>query len=528
MALSRRWGTRRLVAGIAAIAPVLLAPVAADANQPRFAPNQLLVRFDPEAPSPERAAALERVDSQGVEALPLVSGLRLVRIPGTVSVREAVDSLDRQAGVLYAEPDFVERLDAAPNDPEFGLQWALDNTGQFFTGGAGTPDADINAVEAWDLSTGSGSVAIAIVDTGVAWNHADLAANIWSNPDEVPGNGVDDDANGFVDDIRGWDFNGNDNDPMPSGAAGSEHGTEVAGAAGAVGNNGLGISGASQQVSLMPLRVGGATSGSLISGVISAYGYAVAEGIAIVNRSGGSPDFSQAQHDAIAAAPNTLFVFAAGNDGTNNDVDPRYPCADDLPNVVCVAATDRNDELAQFGTFGGSNFGPGTVDLGAPGSLMRTTTTPVSAFAYTSGTSLASPITAGAAAVLWSRFPAADVAEIKHRLLASVDPLVTLNGLVATGGRLNLFKALTLPPETTITMAPKKKTRKRRVTFGFESNSAASSFQCKVDKKKFKPCESPARTKKLDRDEKHTFRVSAIDQGGNVDPTPARMKFKVK
>ena len=536
--------------GVVAVFVCALLPAVANADNrpnPRFVPGELLVRFDRGADAKDRHAALREVHAETLERL-FVPGLRLVEI-GRGSVPNAAATLERQSGVRYAEPNYIDELFRTPNDPGFGLQWALNNTGQDLNGinpgGVGTPDADIDAVQAWDRGTGSDNVILAIADTGVAYNHPDLSPNAYRNPGESGGgkesNGVDDDGNGLVDDFRGWDFVNDlteDNNPAPSGAAGSDHGTAVAGAAGAQGNNSTGIAGVAWNADLMPLRVG--DTGASISNQVQAFGYAAMQGADVVNLSAGGTTLSQARLDAINAAPNTLFVFGAGNDGTNNDnpATPIYPCNHNRPNVVCVAATGQNDALASF-----SNFGAAFVDLAAPGVLIRTTDTPGSGYRFASGTSLSAPIVAGAAAVYRARNPGASAAQTRSALRATVDRKASLANRVETDGRLNLARALGIlnpdpppppppdpPPETTITKAPKKKVKSRKkrkkAKFEFTSSEPSSTFTCFLDEGTGKPCTSPHR-KKVKRG-RHDFRVAATDRAGNTDPTPAFHRWKVK
>jgi subtilisin family serine protease len=241
-----------------------------------------------------------------------------------------------------------------PNDTRFAELWGLQQASDF----------DIDAPEAWRTEAGDPGVIVAVVDTGVVYNHPELDDNIWANPGEIAGNGVDDDGNGFVDDVRGWDFVGDDNDPRDT----DGHGTHVAGTIGAEGNNGAGVAGVNWDVSLMPLRAGD-SSGLTSEDIAASFIYACGKGAKVVNGSFGGfvPSLSVLAALQSPACQNTLFVFAAGNDGFSNDIDPVYPCSfgappDDLPNIICVAATDRNDELADF-----SNYGFASVDLAAPG-----------------------------------------------------------------------------------------------------------------------------------------------------------------
>jgi subtilisin family serine protease len=291
--------------------------------------------------------------------------LTLVRVGSGATVGEALARFRRRADVSYAEPDYEITTSATtPNDSRFGELWGMNNTGQSVNGHpAGQPDADIDAPEAWDLTTGSAAIKVAVLDTGVALDHPDLAPNIWTNPGEVPGNGKDDDGNGFVDDVHGWDFADGSNNPQDE----NGHGSHVAGTIGAAGNNdaaGAGptdVVGVNWHVALMPVRILAADGTGFVSDEVSGINYAMQNGARVVNMSFGHPDFSQAEHDAIAAATNTLFVTAAGNDMLSVDTNPTYPCSLGLPNMLCVAATRGDDRLASF-----SNYG-NTVDIAAPG-----------------------------------------------------------------------------------------------------------------------------------------------------------------
>lgn len=330
-----------------------------------YAPGQVIVQFAPRARGDVRADALAAVDGEQVDTLGRASTV-LVEVGPGETVEQAVARLEAQPGVLSASPNWVIHGDAVPNDARFGELWGLANGGQAVNGVAGVADADIDAPEAWDLTTGSSGVVVAVIDTGIAYDHPDLAGRIFTNPAEASGApGVDDDANGFIDDLHGWDFVGNDNDPRDL----NGHGTHTAGTIGAAGNDGAGVTGVAQDVRILPLRILGANNGGLVSDSVKAINYARSIGARIVSGSYGGGPFTQAERDAIAAATNTLFVFSAGNNGRDNDKPevsasdrPNYPCAYDPATIVCVAATDQSDGLASF-----SNFGATTVDVGAPG-----------------------------------------------------------------------------------------------------------------------------------------------------------------
>jgi subtilisin family serine protease len=298
---------------------VTLKAGAADAA---YVPGQVVVRFRANADPLTRLQALSGEDASSVKQLG-VPGLQLVRVSG--SVPDAVAAFESNPAVAYAEPNYLYHATATPNDPRYSQLWGL---------------AKISAPSAWDVTTGSSAVKVAVVDTGISTDHLDLSANV----------------------VPGHDFVQGDNDPRDF----NGHGTHVAGTIGARGNNARGVAGVNWQVSLMPVRVlDGSGSGSNAN-VTAGFAYACSHGATIVNASLGGTGASAAMRDAIAACPNTLFVFAAGNEGVNDDTTPHYPCnygapPDNLPNVICVAATDSNDALATFSNYGTS------VDLAAPG-----------------------------------------------------------------------------------------------------------------------------------------------------------------
>ncbi|MHC4985702.1 MAG: S8 family serine peptidase, partial [Planctomycetota bacterium] len=345
--------------------------------------------------------------------------------------------------VLYLEPNFVHQmgditpLATTPTDSRYSQLWGLNNTGQ--TGG--TPDADIDAAEAWDLTTGSSDVVIAIIDTGIDYTHNDLAANMWTNPGEIAGDGVDNDGNGYVDDVYGWDFYGNDSNPIDD----NSHGTHVAGTIGGA-SDGSGVVGVNWDVKLMALKfLSGGGYGST-SGAIQAVNYATMMkrdyGVNIVatNNSWGGGGYSTALRDAIAAGgqQDILFVAAAGNDNNNNDQSASYPASYNLDEIISVAATDHRDAKASF-----SSYGATTVDLAAPG-VSILSSTPGNGYASYSGTSMATPHVSGVVGLLAASAPGATALEIKQAILDGADPISSMTGKALTGGRLNAFNSLQL------------------------------------------------------------------------------------
>jgi subtilisin family serine protease/surface antigen len=322
-------------------------------------------------------------------------------------------------------------------DPMANSLWGLHNTGQ--TGGLA--DADIDLPEAWRTQTGSKAVIVAVIDTGGDYRHPDLAANTWRNQREIFGNGIDDDRNGFVDDIHGYDFVNRDGDPMDD----QGHGTHVAGTIGAVGNNNLGVVGVNQNVSLMHLKFLNSQGIGSTLDAVRAVDYATRMGADVINASFGGGPYSQAMFDAISRANNAgvLFVAAAGNESNNNDLRPSFPADYNLPNVISVAATDHRDRLAGF-----SNFGRNSVDIGAPG-VNILSTLPGNRYGSFDGTSMAAPHVAGAAALLLAENSNQTPSQLKNLLMRTADPIASLQGKTVTGGRLNVNRALSqiTPPK---------------------------------------------------------------------------------
>jgi len=423
-------------------------PTYEDGSGRAFAPGEVIVVLEEPASQADLREINQETDATIEEDLPR-SDVNVVDLPRDLGVAEAVRAYENSPDVAYAEPNFKLQPAAAPNDPNYRDLWGLNNVGQ--TGG--TPDTDTDAPEAWDRTTGSNGTVVAVIDEGIDVNHPDLRDNIWTNSGEIPNNGIDDDGNRYVDDVNGYDFANNDAtvyDPDPlNGGRGDEHGTHVAGTIAAVGNNGVGITGVNWDAQVAALKFLGA-DGGYTSDAIEAINYAVAEGMPISNNSWGGGGRSQALEDAIrrADAAGHIFLAAAGNGGSdgvgdNNDATPHYPSSYDVPNVVSVAASDDTDRLASF-----SNFGATSVDLAAPG-VDILSTLPANRYGRYNGTSMATPHVAGVAALIESQQPTRDDAQIKAQLLRYVDEKASLQGKVATNGRLNALGALTQSADTT-------------------------------------------------------------------------------
>lgn len=405
-----------------------------------------------EAGAKARALAVAAQLGVPVTAVQSIGRGRWASIKTTGVITEAAVARVRATipGVLGIQPDRVYEVEQIPNDPMFANQYWHDNTGQF----GGVVGADINTPAAWDITIGSQSVIIGVVDTGVQLNHPDLVANIWHNPGEVAGNGLDDDGNGFVDDVNGWDFGELDNDPEDDPFVGG-HGTPVAGCIGAVGNNGIGLTGVAWSVSILPLKIADRYGILSIAAIVGAHDYATmmlnrGHNIVATNNSyrgiagefySDAPAGFDPEKDSIQAYVDAggTFVAAAGNDTLDNDSSFRaFPASYNIPGVISVAATDPADGIAGF-----SNYGAETVHIGAPG-VVTFTTHVLSGYGSFGGTSAASPITAGAVALLKTFKPNASAVEIRQALMDGVDPIAALQGKVVSGGRLNVARSLFL------------------------------------------------------------------------------------
>ena len=456
---------------------VLQAPRAQTKTSYRNAvPGEILVRFRPQSKGRRLGAQMvtEKTGRQiplSIKALnpafEIVEGLRLAQV-NPADTSKAIEALRAQPDVIYAEPNYIRRALLAPNDPRYPEMWGLNNSGQASTeeGNSGIAGNDIRAEQAWNITTGSRSVVVGVIDTGIDINHEDLRDNIWVNPGEVAGNGVDDDGNGFVDDINGWDFAHNDASvfdytepsyPPSDNYAGDfdDHGTHVAGTIGATGNNGKGVAGVNWQVSLMSLKFlteefGTGTSADLVK----AYAYAKAmrqlwqssggtkgANIRVLNNSYGGFEFSQAEQDAIRELSDAgiLFVVAAGNEDVFNDQFPVYPSNYISPNLISVAASAGTGIKAFF-----SNWGQATVNVTAPGEHILSTT-PKNTYFFADGTSMAAPHVTGSAALVCAQFPSITMQKLRSVMMYSgyAAPWQFINVLpISTGRAVDAGKAL--------------------------------------------------------------------------------------
>jgi subtilisin family serine protease len=445
---SPRIPVRTLVVCLIAL---LLASVAGaeSARRPDKAPKkdavagELLVRFEDGASEAEQDRVLAAAGAKAAKSL----GRHHTKLATTdpAATERALKILAAQPSVDYAERNYRVHATAVPTDPSFTQLWGLRNTGQNVNGVSGTPDADIDADEAWNVTTGSSAVTVAVIDTGVDFSHPDLGGSMtsstlmWTNPGEsctgCRTDGVDNDGNGYVDDWRGWDFVNNDNNPTDD----YGHGSHVAGTIGALANNGTGVAGINWNVKIMALKFLDSTGSGTLDDAVEAVRYATRMGVTASNNSWGGGPETDSLRDAIveADAAGSLFVAAAGNDSNDNDALASYPASYDIPNVIAVAATDQNDQLADF-----SNYGRSSVDLGAPGVNIYSTL-PGGGYDWWDGTSMATPHVTGVVALAKAAHPGATAQGIKGLLLGSVDGRPGLVGLAKSEGRLNAARAVT-------------------------------------------------------------------------------------
>lgn len=356
------------------------------------------------------------------------------------SARSLLAADDR---VAYAEPNYIYRaLDvnstaASPtNDAKMNLLWGMQNTGQTDAAGqVGKAGSDINVVPVWNEGiTGSKNVKVAIIDTGVDYTHTDLQANILKNSAEVAGDGIDNDGNGFIDDVYGWNFADN----IANGMDDHNHGTHCAGTIGGVGNNGIGVAGVNWNVSILPVKFLNSQGSGSLDGAVQSIQYATKMGVDLMSNSWGGGPYSQALYDAIkdAKAKGILFVAAAGNDSNDNDASPSYPATYQLDNVLSVAATDNRDQIAVF-----SNYGKSTVHVAAPG-VKILSTVQGNDYGVMSGTSMATPHVSGVAALMMSTNPSYTYAQIKDALIKTSDKVRGLSKKVVARGRVNVYNAI--------------------------------------------------------------------------------------
>ncbi len=407
-----------------------------------YEPGQILVRFKRDAGVSAQTSLHAQLGTSVVHTYNFVPNLQVVELPKDLSVEEALAQFQKDPSVLYAEPNQIYQTTATtPNDTRFGELFGLHNTGQ----SSGLADADIDAVEAWDITQGSNDVVIAVLDTGIDYNHPDLAPNTFVNPGEFGGTaGVDDDGNGFIDDIHGINTLSGSGDPFP--ADGEAHGTHVGGTIAAAGNNNQGVVGVNWRAKLIACKAFSPAGATLVD-IIECLDYFLEMktratnpvNIIASNNSWGGGGFSQALLDVIEAhnSAGILFIAAAGNSNVNTDITAHFPSSYESTNIISVLASNRLDQRASF-----SNFGARTVDVGAPGQDILSTVIG-GQFAVFSGTSMATPHVAGLVGLLKAANPARTAQQIKNLILTGGDVTPATDTEVLTGRRINAFNSLT-------------------------------------------------------------------------------------
>jgi uncharacterized protein (TIGR03437 family) len=433
--------------------------------------SEVHVVSDADGTSATRAAAQRHLAGRlGIRYERQLSGSdwRVVEFADEMTMDDALALAQANPAVENAEPNYVLHLFSAaatikkmpaqvstspPNDPGFGYQWALQNTGQF----GGTVGADIGTLSAWQIAHSHQTVVVAIIDTGADYRHPDLVNRIWANSHEVTGNDMDDDGNGYVDDVRGWNFSARNNDPMDD----HYHGTHMAGTIAAEINNGIGLAGIAGplDVRIMPLKFFDANAQGTVSAAIEALDYATRNGARIINISWGDTTYSQALYDAVrrSVSAGCLVVAAAGNTTppSDNDRTPIYPAnfnsgPNALPGVISVAGTDQSDQmLYDSKSNSGSNYGATSVDLAAPSNFIYSTMPPARGFgdyAYLSGTSSAAAFVSGVAALVWAQNPTLTNTQVKQIIVNSVRRVSATQGKTISGGIAHAYQALLATP----------------------------------------------------------------------------------
>jgi len=390
-------------------------------TQQEYASGYVFIKFK-ETPTITTYSSTEQQSTQNILVATSLENFesidaKLIKLKD-LSVQDAIDLYKDNPSIEYIEPDYIVSINAVPNDPYYSNLWGMDK---------------INAPQAWDVEQGT-DILVAVIDTGVDYTHEDLIDNIWTNSGEIPNNGIDDDGNGYIDDIHGYDFYNNDGDPYDD----HYHGTHVSGTIAAAGNNNIGVIGVNPYTKIVGIKFLSSSGDGYTSGAINSIDYSVAIGAKISSNSWGGGGYSTSLYNAIANAQSSgqIFLAAAGNNGLNNDVYPHYPSSYNLDNIVSVASTTSSDGLSYF-----SNYGITSVDLGAPGSDIYSTK-PGNNYDYLSGTSMATPHVSGVIALMLSVNPTLSVSETKQILLDSTNPVSYLNGNTVSGGLLDAHAAV--------------------------------------------------------------------------------------
>ena len=399
----------------------------------KFDMNTILVQFNPGSTDFERDGCCRKVGLGAIDKYKIVDGLALIHVSGGDPVA-ALTSIENDPAVLRAGLNYIVSTQVVPNDPLFGSTWGMNNTTSQLN--------DIDAPQAWDIYTGDPNYRVAVIDTGIDFNHPDLQGNIWVNPGEIANDGIDNDGNGYIDDVRGWNFVTNTNNPQD----GNGHGTHVSGTIAAKGNNGIGVAGVAWNAKIVPLKFLSDTGSGTTANAIKAIDYCTANGIKLSNNSWGGGGFDSLLLQAItnAGAVDHLFIGAAGNSALNIDVSLSYPASYNLSNMVNVASTTNTGTLSVF-----SNFGVASVQVAAPGSNIFSTW-PVAltvvgqpnGYNSISGTSMAAPHVTGLAALLRGKMPSWTATQVRSAILGSTKRLANLAGKIGREGIISAYNAL--------------------------------------------------------------------------------------
>ena len=399
----------------------------------KYDPNTLLVQFRTDASDDDKDGCCRKVGLGAIDKYKIVDGLALIHVANGDPVA-AMAALQGEASVLRAGLNYIVTTQITPNDSLFGNTWGMNNTASQLN--------DIDAPQAWDIYTGDPNYRVAVIDTGIDFNHPDLQGNIWNNPGEIANDGIDNDGNGYIDDVRGWNFVTNTNNPQD----GNGHGTHVSGTIAAKGNNGIGVAGVAWNAKIVPLKFLSDTGSGTTANAIKAIDYCTANGIKLSNNSWGGGGFDSLLLQAItnAGAVDHLFIAAAGNNALNIDVSLSYPASYNLSNMVNVASTTNTGTLSSF-----SNYGVATVHVGAPGSnifstwpIALTVLGQQNGYNSISGTSMAAPHVTGLAALLRGKMPSWTATQVRSAILGSTKPLANLAGKVGREGIISAYNAL--------------------------------------------------------------------------------------
>ena len=426
-----------------------------------FIPGEVLVKVKP-GHMGKFLAKKSLLGAEVKKEMRLIAGDYLLLKTDNKSTLSLLNDLNSLSEVSFAEPNYIYKTikttatvesmlfgsvkenhsALAPNDALYGKLWGLQNTGANepdrnggYSKTPGVSGADVDAERAWSITKGDKKVVVAVIDTGVDYNHPDLKNNMWINEKEIPGNGIDDDNNGYIDDVYGWNAHGNNGNPMD----GNDHGTHCAGTIGAEHNNGIGVAGVMADVSLMAVKFLGDDGSGSLADAVEAIDYATKMNVDVMSNSWGGGGFSQALEDSIKAAKDKgiVFVAAAGNDGSNNDSRPSYPASYQVENVISVASHTAQDTLSSF-----SNFGKRSVHVAAPGSNVLSTT-PGNQYKVFSGTSMATPHVSGIVGLFIAEEGRINVGELRSRLMATTVPTSAYRKTTAAGGRASAYNFLT-------------------------------------------------------------------------------------